>query len=225
MLSNHQKGSLRDREILRTIGEQTALNTDQLKLLFFQNVNQSMAYRRLVRLVEKKYLKRDRFSANEPYFYYTEKRPGQPDHVLGVSWIYTWISLNIRSWEKLHVFDREMSYRTIRPDAFIAIRNHWEKKLSFYFAEFDVAESGNKFDKIEKYNTLYSSEGYLGAWWITLASHFPSIIIVTTGNPKRIQERIDADNKNNLDFRLYTLEQIKGECMNGRGGKASIRAK
>ena len=222
-MKNHEKGSRRDKELLRLVGEQSALNTEQLRLLLFSDVNQSMAYRRLSRLVERKYLKRDRFSVNEPYFYYTDRKPGQPDHVLGVSWIYTWIRLKLHSWEKLHSFEREQNYKILRPDAFIAVKNVWENKLSFSFAEFDVAESGNKFDKVEKYNSLYSSEGYLGAWWVPLATRFPPVIIVTTGSIKRIQERIDADNSSNLDFRPYTLDWIKEECFNGRSGSKGLR--
>jgi hypothetical protein len=187
-----------------------------------------MAYKVMARLSDPKrkprLLNRDRYSNLEPYFYYF-KRPGQIEHTLGVSWIYTWVRMTLTTMERIHCFDREVKeYKTVRPDAFMGIKHLFSGNLSFYFMEFDVAESGNDFDKVAKYNALFSSEGYASAWWVPLSKRFPAIIVVTTGNKDRILDRVKAENINNLEFRVYTLSEIKEECFNGRSSSKSIRA-
>lgn len=212
-LSNHKFGKDRDSSILRLIESQTVLNTDQIRLLFFRDVSVQMACRRLQRLTQTKRLKRDRHSMSEPYFYYRDKKPGQLDHALGVSWVYTWLSINLKTWEKLHSFEREVpGYGILRPDGFAAVKNIWQSSFRFFFIEFDIAESGNRFNKHLLYNNLYSSEGYTSSWWASLARRFPPVIIVTTGKKERIIERIRGNNENNLEFQVYTLDQIREEC-------------
>jgi hypothetical protein len=211
--SNHKKGYCRNNAIVTEIAKNTALNTDQLKLLFFQDVSNQMACRVLSRMVEdKKVLKRDRLSMSEPYFYYTDKKPGQIEHVLGMSWVYVWLKSNLHSWEQLHSFQREIDYRILRADGFAAIKNVWTNKYRFLFLEMDIAKSGNKFDKVSKYNTFYTNEGYLGAWWVPLTERFPPVMIVTTGRKERIQGIVKAENANGLEFQVFTLEEIKRGC-------------
>lgn len=179
-----------------------------------------MAQVRLKKLYEKKSLKRDRLSLEDPFFYYLEKRPGQLEHRLAVNWVYVWFRKvkAKKGWEKLHSFDREVPYEQIvRPDGFAVIKNIPYGTLTFYFVEMDIAKSGNAFDKVKKYNALYQSEKYLGYWWGTIATGFPSIIIVTTTDRKKktILEKIHRENESGLDFQVYTLEQIKEECSCG----------
>ena len=222
--SNHKKGYLRANEIAKAVETQGALNSDQLRLLFFQDVSVQMACRVLSKMVEKKLLKRDRLSMSEPYFYYVNKRPGQVEHVLAVSWVYVWLRMNLRSWEKMHSFERETTnYRVLRPDGFVAIKNVWENKFRFCFIEMNIAESGNKFEKVAKYNTLYASEGYYGSWWVPLSDRFPPVIVVTTGREQQIRECIKAENTNNLEFQVFTLDQIKEGCYYGSSSSSSLR--
>lgn len=222
--SNHQKSFCRDNEIIRIVESQGAMNTDQLKLLVFSDVSYQMACRRLQKLAEKKRLARDRYSMAEPYFYYIPgKKPGQIEHVLAVSWVYTWLRSNLKSWERLHSFERESNYKILRPDGFVAIKNVWENKYRFCFIEMDVAESGNKFDKIAKYNTLFASEGYYGSWWVPLTERFPPVIVVTTGREQQVREYIKLDNINNLEFQVFSLDQIKEGCYYGRSSSSSLR--
>lgn len=176
-----------------------------------------MAQGRLKKLVEKKYLKRDRLSFDEPFFYYLEKRPGQLEHRLAVNWVYVWfIRVKVKKgWEKFHSFEWEVPYgKILRPDGFIAIKNLAYNRLTFYFVELDIADSGNGFDKVPKYNRLYKSGEFKGYWWGSLAVGFPSIIIVTTSERKKksILEKIAKDNEFDLDFQVYTLDQIRREC-------------
>jgi DNA-binding HxlR family transcriptional regulator len=208
--SNHQKGYRRDNEIVAIIEKQKVLNTDQLKLLF-PDTSERMLYRRLQRLTERRMIGRDRLSFSEPNFFYKGKKPGQVEHSLAVSWVYVWLLANLKSWEKMHSFERETSYRILRTDGFAAIKNVWENKFRFCFVEADLSD--NPFDKIAKYNTLFASEGYIGSWWVPLADRFPPVIVVTAGREKQIRDIIKAENVNNLEFQVYSLNQIKEGCI------------
>lgn len=180
-----------------------------------------MAQGRLKKLHEGKTLKRDRLSLDEPFFYYLDKRPGQLEHRLAVNWVYVWFRKvkAKRGWEKLHSFEWEVPYELIvRPDGFAAIKNIPYGKLTFYFVELDIAESGNAFDKVMRYNKLYKSRKFMNYWWGSLATGFPSIIVVTTTERKKkfILDKIAKENECDLDFQVYTLDQIKEECTHGR---------
>ncbi|MCO5384606.1 MAG: hypothetical protein NHB14_01390 [Desulfosporosinus sp.] len=180
-----------------------------------------MAQGRLKKLYECKTLKRDRLSLEEPFFYYLEKRPGQLEHRLAVNWVYVWLrKVKIKKgWDKLHSFEWEVPYELIvRPDGFAAVKNLPYGTLTFYFIELDIAESGNPFDKVQRYNRLYKSRKVEDYWWGSLATGFPSILVVTTSERKKkfILEKIAKENEYDLDFQVFTLEQIKEECTHGR---------
>lgn len=199
------------------------LNTDQIKLLFFRDVSLRMAQKRLLKLLEVKRIKRDRLSISEPYFYYLSKKPGQVEHRLAVNWVYVWFHRKLGGWEKFHSFEWEVKYSILRADGFCALRNLALNSFTFSFVEFDVYDSGNAFDKVPKYNILYESREWERSWWSSLASGFPSIIVVTTGSPRRILDKVDKENRNGLEFMVYTYEQIKEECIHGSSSCASIR--
>ena len=227
MLSNHAKCSHRDKSIFRILEEQSSLNTDQIQYLLFKNNVPHTTRRRLKKLYDAKKIKRDRVSISEPYFYYLDKKPGQIEHVLGVSWVYVWIMSTLNSMERIHCFDREVKdYKLIRPDAFVGIKNLWKDSLTFFFVELDIGESGNDFGiKVRRYNDLYKSEGYVNQWWVPLSKRFPPIIVVTTGRVKTLREKIQKENVHNLEFRVYSLDQVKEECLNGRSGSTGIRVR
>lgn len=220
MLNNLKRGSLRDSEILRLIESQTCMNTDQIRLLLFNGVTSQVCNRRLLSLVKSGRLKRNRYSINEPYYYYLNKKPGQVEHVLGISWAYVWIAKTLKSWESLHGFEREVTFKILRSDGLISIKNNITGEFRFLFLEMDIAESGNPFKKAELYDYLYSSEGYLGKWFSPLLKRFPPVIVITTDKIKKIKERI-GDSE--VEFRVYSLESIKEACFNGSSGTAGIR--
>ena len=226
-LTNHAKCSHRDKELFRLLESQGALNTDQIKLLLFPDNVLRIVQRRLKKLTDRKAIKRARISLDEPNYYYMDSKPGQLEHVLGVSWIYVWITSTLNSMERLHCFDREVKdYKLVRPDAFVGIKNLWKNSLSFYFVELDIDESGNDFAiKVRRYNDLYASETYMKMWWVPLSKRFPPIIVVTTGRTKKLQEKIQKENVHDLEFRVYSLDQVKEECLNGRTGAGSIRTR
>lgn len=225
MLSNHQKCSRRDKELFRLLETQGALSTEQIQLLLFRDNVPHTARRRLKKLTETGKVKRCRVSIDEPYYYYAERKPGQLEHVLGVSWIYTWVRLSLNESISLHNFDREVTYKTLRPDAFIGVKSTWSDSFTFFFAELDIAESGHDFgEKVKRYNEYYSSGDYLNQWWVPLAKRFPIVRVITTGNVKKLEKRITKANTHNLEFQVFSLSQVKEECLNGNSSRRSIRA-
>lgn len=220
---------MRDKSIYYLLESMGALNTDQIRLLVFKGNCLRIVQRRLTILSTSPYakIKRERLRLGEPYVYYMDRKPGQIDHVLGVSWVYTWINVTLSNMEKIHCFDREAKeYKTIRPDAFVGIKNLWQDAMYFYFVELDIGRSGNDFaKKVKKYNEVFNSESYMGMWWVPLSKRFPAIIVVTTGRIKTIKEKIEKENVNGLEFRVYSLEQIKEECLNGSSSSGSVRTK
>lgn len=225
MLSNHQKCSHRDKELFRLLETQGALNTDQIQLLLFADNVLHTTRRRLKKLTDTGKIRRVRVSIDEPYSYYADKKPGQLEHVLGVSWIYTWVVGGITSGQELHAFDREVTHKTLRPDALICVKS-WKGSISLFYAEFDIAESGHDFgEKVKRYNEFYSSGEYLKQWWVPLSKRFPIIRVVTTGPIKSIEKKIAKENVNGLEFQVFTLDQIKEECTNGRSSTRSIRTR
>lgn len=170
-----------------------------------------MAQKRLQRLYELKKIRRTREAIDKPFLYYVGKKPGQMEHLISLNWVYIWLQSQIKGWGQLHCFSREQDYKILRADAFSAIK---DRKGGFYFAfiEMDIAASGNEFKKVELYNALYASEKYSSWWWVDQASGFPPIIVVTTGSKEKLLKRIESENSNNLEFRVYTLNEIKAGC-------------
>jgi hypothetical protein len=125
----------------------------------------------------------------------------------------------------LHNFDREVTYKTLRPDAFMGVKNTWSNTFTFFFAELDISESGHDFsEKVARYNAYFSSGSYLDQWWVPLTKRFPVIRVVTTGNVKKLEKKIAKTNVNNLEFQVFRLNQVKEECLNGASSKRSLRA-
>lgn len=213
-MKNYQKCCQRDSNLVAEIERHKVLSTEQIRLLKFkeQLCGERIAQRRLAKLTKQKRVYRDRYSVNEPYFYWTDKKPKQVEHSLGVNWAYIWLCNGCRSnWQITH-WEREPVYNAMRPDAF-CVKRSIVGVHSFYFVEMDIAESGNEFRKVSQYNNLYESGECSGQWWWRYASLFPNILIVTTGRKERILKRIERENRNALDFVVKTLDEVKGECM------------
>ena len=225
MLSNHAKCSHRDKELFRLLETQGALSTDQIKLLLFPITCLRIVQRRLKKLFDTGRIKRGRLAIDEPYYYYAAKKPGQLEHVLGVSWIYTWVRSSITDAMRLHSFEREVVHKALRPDALICVKGAWSNSLSFFYAEFDIAESGHDFsEKVKRYNEFYASGEYLKMWWVPMAKRFPVIRVVTTGRVDTVMKKIAKENINNLEFQVFSLQQVKEECLNGNSSRRGLRA-
>ena len=212
----HQSGYLRDKAVVEAVERCGVLDTEQIRLLFFRAIasGERVAQRRLQTLCKRRRLNRDRYALHHPFFYYTGQRKGQLEHRIGVNWVYVWLLSTLKEWEVLHSWEYETDYKILRADAFAVIKNKVTGRLRFLFIEFDVATSGNDFDKVRKYNQLYQGEGYVGEWWAKLAERFPPVLIVTTTQSRArvIRDRIERDNMAGLEFNLYTLDNIKKGC-------------
>ena len=170
-------------------------------------------------------LRRDRYTVNEPYYYYSasDKKPGQVEHALGVAWIVAWYIHKLRGSERFYSFDREVKdYALLRPDGLIGIQNLMLNTIKFTFIEFDVAESGNKFDKVSKYCTLESTNAYMKSWWVSKTKTFPEILIVTTGSVQKLRDKIIRENTGGLKFHVMSLDQLKEECGYGKGSLGDL---
>lgn len=213
-LGNMQKGYYRDQQIVELILKNKVMNTEQIKaMLFNSKQGERIAQRRLKVLADKKIIKRDRFSLATPYYYFV-KKTGQLNHSLNISWIYVWLNKTLKSWEKLYTFDHEQDFGILRCDALAGIKNATSKELNLYFIEMDQADSNKAFKKIKLYNDLFEIRHSLNVWWKNLTTDFPSIIIVTTKDSqiRLIEQKIEKDNRHNLNFGVYHIDQIKGEC-------------
>lgn len=223
-INNHVLCKKRDKALIKLLETQGALNTDQIRLLLFKDTCLRIVQRRLKRLSDTGRIKRGRQSIDEPYYYYASKKPGQLEHVLGVSWIYAWVCSSLSSSMKLHSFEREVVHKTLRPDALICVKRLWSSSLSLFYGEFDVSESGHDFaEKVRRYNDFYKNGDYLSQWWVPLAKRFPIIRVVTTGNTKSLEKKIASANENNLEFQVFSLNQVKGECLHGSSCSSGLR--
>lgn len=215
-MNNYEKCRKRDKAIFDLLESQVCMTTEMLHILIFKGNCLRVVQDRLAKLSNPPYAKinRDRIRF-EPYFYYMGSKPRQLDHVLGVSWVYCWITSNLSNMERIHCFDRELKdFKQIRPDAFVAVKNLWKDSFSFAFIELDIGRSGNDFaKKVKKYNDLFQSETYSKMWWVEHTRRFPKIIVVTTGRVKSLLLKIESENVNNLEFQVYSLGSIKEECL------------
>jgi hypothetical protein len=176
-----------------------ALDLYQIRYLHFPSIR--TARRRLEVLAERKSINRVRPSMDVPFHYWIGKKPGQLEHRIGVN--YT--RLFLQKWEKsLQSWEYEPQYYDIlRPDGFATVKTGNE--LSCYFIEFD--RCFDPFDKVQKYNLLYSSREFAEAWWAKSVKRFP-VILVVSEDVDRAKKGL-KDNKHNLEFRIMDYRQIK----------------
>lgn len=215
MMSPHQRGYYRDNAILTAIEKHLVLNTEQIQFMFFRDIKngQRIAQRRLQALYESKRVNRGRNSMYTPCYYYMGKKINQVEHTLAVNWIYVWFYNQLKTWEQITEFSREIDFKILRADAFIGIKNTISNKHKFYFIEADISD--NPFDKVQKYNLLYESGKCLGLHWTKLTDRFPAIKIVThsISRLKEIHKHIDQENYNGLEFKVMTFDKLKGDVV------------
>lgn len=213
-MNQRLKGSRRDKEILQAIEDYGVLNTEQVKALFFSDIQSGLrkAQERLYKLHKRDRLNRCRFE-DGPYCYYRERKPKTLEHLLGLNWVRIWVLKNCRTWDKIHSFNYEQDYGVLRTDGFVAINNLFTKKYRFVFLEMD--RGFNKFDKVAKYCKLYTTGKYESWWWAALAERFPEILIVTAtpGREKRILDMVKKQNTAGLEFKVQLLENIRKEVL------------
>lgn len=201
------KGLNRDNQILLTIENYRALTTSQVQLKYFHNMEYGLrkAQERLLKLHKAGKLQRQKLE--DEYCYYVTKQ-GLLKHLISLNWVRLFVETNKASWEKLHCFTYEDDYKVLRCDGFAAVKNTVTGQYKFTFIEMD--RGTNEFDKVKKYNKLFSDGSYSSWWWVKLTDRFP-LIMVVTNRPERVQEYIDKDNNAGLEFKIITLESIKEE--------------
>ncbi|MBO8183440.1 MAG: replication-relaxation family protein [Archaeoglobus sp.] len=207
------KGSHRDKAILHAIERHISLDTNQVQCLLFKfKFGRRKAQQRLLRLYQKGKLNRLKLG-DGPYCYYQDKKPGKLEHLLATNWVRIWLRTRLKSWERLHSWEYESDYKILRCDGFAAIKNTVTDAFKFYFVEMD--RGTNEFDKVQKYNRLYDTEGYQGRWWVKVADRFPTVLVVATTRHRaeHISRLIEEHNKAGLRFEVYLLDQIKREVM------------
>lgn len=205
------KSYQRDKEILLALEKHQALNTDQLKILFFPSLRRTQ--QRMARLYELKKVKRCRYAINEPYAYYIDKRSGRLEHLLELNWVYVWLIKTLADWQEIWCFEYEDDYKILRCDAFAGILNKFTNVIKFYFIELD--RSNNTWDKTLKYNLLYEGKIYKKANWVEYAEVFPTILCVSD-KLKRLElinKSVQTENKHNLNFKVMLLQDLKGEVL------------
>jgi len=230
-MSHHRKGYYRDQKIIELVDEHYCLTTDQLRILVFREYeNDDMCYRRLRVLTgnakQKRkrvpQINRDRLSLSEPYFYWPVgvNRPDQITHRIGINWLYVWfVTWAERAEAKLKFKSEPKEYEPIvRPDAFVSLLT--AKKAHLFFGEFHRHESGNEFDKLPKYTSLFEDiitqkkHGIRPYPWVELRDQrIPTLTIVTTGPKKPILDRLVNDNPLGIPYELLTLEELKERCV------------
>lgn len=215
--ANQLKGYHRDNAVLEAIHACKALDTEQVRVLLFtgQKHSRRKAQERLQRLHSLGKVNRWRPGPEHPYIYYPDKKHGRIEHLVMLNWVYCWTARGLQSWEKIYRWDYEQNYGILQCDAFATVKNTVTGKLVFGFVELDRAESGNTFDKVKKYCDLYEAGGYEKWWWVDLADKFPEIVIVTTSlaRERSIRFLIQKENRCNLRFKVFQLDEIKKEAM------------
>jgi hypothetical protein len=209
-----QKGCCRDKEIIKTLENKRALNTKQIAVLFFDfKTGYKKAQQRMTILHKRKRVKRKQVSKNEPYVYYVGNKPGLLEHLIATNWVYIWFLKRLANWEELWYWDYEKKCDALRYDAFCGIYNSVVKENKFWFVEVD--RSDNDFDKVQKYNKLYSTQGYKNFWWVQKTKRFPSILIVTEqyNRLEKIKDLILRNNTNGLRFKVMLLSEIIEEAI------------
>ena len=140
------------------------------------------------------------------WFYpYDDKRPDQIQHRLGKSWLYT--SLNIRTMtgeEKIIYYkDEESKFMPLlKPDGYCKT-THSKLGYKHYFCEFQINQSGNKWDK--DYKTLFNSFS---------EDQNLTLMIVTTESYEKLREQLLREMKGmkNVSLAFYTLDELRGLC-------------
>lgn len=208
------KGSMRDKAILRMVEEWGVVDTHQVRLMLFNDIQSSQrkAQDRLRKLTLKGSL--NRWRAEEGYLYSLGEKTALCEHMEGTNWVRVWFNHNLKSWEKLHCFLYEQDYGILRTDAFVAIKNTITGQFRFWFVETDLSYS-NKFDKVKKYCQLFEKGGYADRWWVDLTEKFPTILVVTASiaRKEKILGHIAEENTAGLNFEVRLLRDLREEVM------------
>jgi len=217
-ISHRARGYYRDNEIVWRVSSHRCLNTEQIQILLFPMTasGKRKCQQRLKILVgpKQKRLQRWRYDLEQPYAYYRE-RLEQMQHTVLLNWAVIWIERNLKSWEEIHSVSYNQGMGVLISDCFIAIKNTITGQFRFLFIEMDIHHPANEFDKVRKYNKLF--EKLPEQWWVKQTKRFPRTLLVTDNERKlkKINELIESENRNGLEFKSYLVSNIRKQTIGG----------
>ncbi|MGD0154358.1 MAG: hypothetical protein ABSC17_11490, partial [Thermacetogeniaceae bacterium] len=121
-------------------------------------------------------------------------------------------------WQRL-AWTYEVDCGVLVADALAMVRNIIIRETAGSFVEMDMAESGNRFDKVQKYNNLYGAGRWESTWWAKELACFPRVLIITTSNRRveMIRCQVETENCHGIRFEVKLLEEVKAECLKSGG--------
>ncbi|WP_088227837.1 hypothetical protein [Desulfosporosinus sp. FKB] len=217
VMTNIQKGLIRDQAILDTITFCKVMDTNQIAELFFRfpsGLRKCQA--RMKILVDKRLVKKTRLSLDTATIYYRKKLPDHVPHALGVTWCYVWMKRQYG--ENLLTFELEQLKEfgdILQADALCSVKISITGEIRWFCIEFETGLNRNRFDKVEKYVSLYNREGIPGSPLLKRLNNpqrFPKIIVVTDSvrRAQQIKEFI-ANANTKVKFEVHLLSAIKEE--------------
>lgn len=138
----------KDKEVLQFLEKFKVATTDTISELFYHNLKWTQ--RRLKKLYDNKYLKRERDHFTSQYMYYIRK-PKQLRHDLLLTDFYR----EMNRLTDIELFEKEFTIDNVRPDGLIAYRY----KGKSYIACIEVQIANIALD-VEKYEKLFKSGKY-----------------------------------------------------------------
>lgn len=219
-ISRRNFGVNRDKLIEEAVEKFNILTSEQIQLMFFNNLKDTSAKRqcqhRLKLMSDRDILKRKQLLRDEPYYYYIgdKKERKQIEHLILINWLFLWWKYKNPDY-KIYYMEYEKDYKIIRPDLFVVYYDIWNKCYDSVFFEMDKTIS-NLFDKVEKYNELYNLQ-YHDQWTELVKGQFPKVVIATTNKSRlfNIQGKIAKQNEGHR-FKAYYVYDLKEECINGQ---------
>ncbi|KJS76099.1 MAG: hypothetical protein JL56_06070 [Desulfotomaculum sp. BICA1-6] len=202
-------GKERDAAILDLIQRCKYISRDQVQAMLFGHAYRQKCCERLTKLYRAGKVSRKRVEASRPFIYFPAgvRWNQKVEHYLTLNWVYISLKKQIKSWFKLHVFDREHFCKWddghLLADALVVLKNTAIKKLHPVFVEIDRGQSNNRFDKVLKYTDYYRSKAWVHEWWAQPDQEsryrFPKVLVVTDRS-ELVQKVIDRENGAGIRF-------------------------
>ena len=212
--STHAQGRKRDQRILAHLEALKCLSQEQIHLLEFWNVSTEMSHRATKRLAQDKLIRRVKMSWSDmpDWFYpYDDKRPDQIQHRLGKSWIYVaWHlkALDSKGTQEIIYFKPEErrffseNNKLPIPDSYGVIRHNVLGDI-FNFGEFQVLESGNRWNK--NYQALFETFA---------EDQLLNLMVVTTDEFGTLKAQLQKElsGMRNVRTEFYRVDKLRELC-------------
>lgn len=205
LISQRMRGAQRDQRILELLERARYMTAEQIRRVVFADVRHPQkCQERLLKLVRRGQLKRQRRFRGDRYVYYLDKWSSRAEHYVGLNWVRAHYAEHIHAW--VYEYYCEWPDGALQADALMVLKG---PRLSPVFVEMD--RGSNPFDKVPKYTAYYRSAAWVSQWWAEASKdgeeyRFPGILVATT-RPEPVRRQIEAENDAKLRFRVVSLEQ------------------